>query len=183
VLHTAHCKYSIQDAKIRHLRTIAQLCRAISSQINHVSTIGKKLLKHQCLLRMSSQCVNFGPAAEIGWRMASLGHGHPSKFQRVSPLGFVTAPTSLNGDQLNFARCLAVSWLVQCIYIFGGSCPKRNSGRCKIHFASKSCVLLCLQRYCTALEQCASAKLQHGIFARQGSHPVRHWAVELSSYI
>jgi len=28
----------------------------------------------------------------------------------------------------------------------------------KIHFLSKSCVLLCWQRYCTALEQCASAK-------------------------
>jgi len=35
--------------------------------------------------------------------------GHPSKFQRVSHLGFVTAATSLNGGQPNFARCLAVS--------------------------------------------------------------------------
>jgi len=33
--------------------------------------------------------------------------GHPSKFQRVSCLGFVTAPTSLNGGQPNFAQCLA----------------------------------------------------------------------------
>ena len=29
--------------KIRHLGTIAQLCRAISSQLRHVSTIGKKV--------------------------------------------------------------------------------------------------------------------------------------------
>jgi len=36
--------------------------------------------------------------------------GHPSKFQRVSRLGFVTATTSLNGNQSNFARCLAVFW-------------------------------------------------------------------------
>jgi len=28
------------DAKNRHLRTIAQLCRAISSQLRHISTIG-----------------------------------------------------------------------------------------------------------------------------------------------
>jgi len=28
--------------KIRHLRTIAQICRALSSQLRHVSTIGKK---------------------------------------------------------------------------------------------------------------------------------------------
>ena len=37
----------IQDAKVakdRHLGTIAQLCLAISSQLMHVSTIGKKLL-------------------------------------------------------------------------------------------------------------------------------------------
>jgi len=43
-----------------------------------------------------------------GWDLlASLGH--PSKFQRVSRLGFVTAATSLNGGQPNFGRCLAVS--------------------------------------------------------------------------
>ena len=29
------------DAKIRHLRTIAQFCRAVSLQLRHVSTIGK----------------------------------------------------------------------------------------------------------------------------------------------
>jgi len=33
----------------------------------------------------------------------------PSKFQRVSRLGFVTAPTSLNRGQPYIARCLAVS--------------------------------------------------------------------------
>jgi len=31
----------IQDAKIRHLRAIARLHRAVSSQLRHVSTIGK----------------------------------------------------------------------------------------------------------------------------------------------
>jgi len=31
----------IHDAKDRHLHTIAQLCRAISSQLRHISTIGK----------------------------------------------------------------------------------------------------------------------------------------------
>ena len=36
-------------AKNRHLGTIAQLCRAISSQLRHVSTIGKKLVKQQYL--------------------------------------------------------------------------------------------------------------------------------------
>jgi len=45
----------IQDAKNRHLCTIAQLCPAISSQQRHVSTIGKKLVKQQYLLHMFSQ--------------------------------------------------------------------------------------------------------------------------------
>jgi len=40
-------------AKNRHLGTIGQLCRAISSQLRHVSTIGKKIVKQQYLLHMS----------------------------------------------------------------------------------------------------------------------------------
>jgi len=82
-----------------------------------------------------------------------------SKFQRVSRIGFVTAPTSLNGGQLNFARWLAVSWAGTLYVHFRGSCPERNFSRCKIHFASKSCVFVYWQRYCTALEPWASAKL------------------------
>jgi len=40
-------------AKNRHLGAIAQLCRAISSQLRHVSTIGKRVIKQQYLLQMS----------------------------------------------------------------------------------------------------------------------------------
>ena len=36
-----------KSPKIRHIGTIAQLCRAISSQLRHVSTVGKKLVKQQ----------------------------------------------------------------------------------------------------------------------------------------
>ena len=39
--------------KNRHLRTIAQLCQAISSQLRHVSTIWKNV-KQQCALHMSA---------------------------------------------------------------------------------------------------------------------------------
>jgi len=66
---------------------------------------------------------NFGPlTAEI----VSLVWGTPSKFQRVLRLGFVTAPTSLNGSQPNSARCLAVSLAARAgtLYIhFRESCP------------------------------------------------------------
>jgi len=41
-------------AKNRHLGTIAQLYRAISSQLRHVLTIGKKLVKQQYVLHMFS---------------------------------------------------------------------------------------------------------------------------------
>jgi len=95
------------DAKNRHPGTIAQLCRAVSLQLRHVLTIGKKLVKQQYLLHMCPQYGELQPTS--GWdRLAGLGH--PSKFQRLSRLGFFTASTSLNGSQPNFAWCLAVSW-------------------------------------------------------------------------
>jgi len=53
-------------AKNRHLGTIAQFCRAISSQLRHVSTIGKTLLSSNMSSRCPHNMVNFGPlAAEI----------------------------------------------------------------------------------------------------------------------
>jgi len=39
--------------KNSHFGTVAQLCRAISSELRHVSTIGKKLVRQQYLLSMS----------------------------------------------------------------------------------------------------------------------------------
>ena len=61
--NTGHKKSS----KIRHLGTIAQLCRTISSQLRHISTIGKKnLLNSNIFLTCPHSMVNFGPlAAEI----------------------------------------------------------------------------------------------------------------------
>jgi len=74
--------------KNRHLGTIAQLCRAISSQLRHVSTIGKKLLSINTSSTCPDNMVNFGPlTAEIG----SGVWGNPYKFQRVLRLGSVTA--------------------------------------------------------------------------------------------
>jgi len=56
----------IQDAKNRRLGTSAQLCRAVSLQLRHVSTIRKEFIKQQYFLHMSFYMVNFGPlTAEI----------------------------------------------------------------------------------------------------------------------
>jgi len=68
------CKKS---PKIRHLRTIAQLCRAISSQLRHVTTIGKKLLNSNISPTCPYNMVNFSPlVAEI----ASFVWGIPATF-------------------------------------------------------------------------------------------------------
>ena len=83
----------IQDAKkspkVRHLGTIAQLCRAISSQLKHASTIGKK---HQYVPRCPHNIVNFGPlAAEIGLPV----WGTPANFN-----GFRDLAALLHGSQV-----------------------------------------------------------------------------------
>jgi len=71
--------------KIRHLRTIAELHWAISSQLRHVLTVGKKLVKQQYLPHMSPQYGELGPlTAEIIWQV----WGTPANFNgfRVLPL-------------------------------------------------------------------------------------------------
>jgi len=75
VLHAARWKCSTQKSpKIHHLGTIVQLCRAISSQLRHVSTVGKKLVKQQCLPHMSPQYGEL--AGEICWQI----WGAPANF-------------------------------------------------------------------------------------------------------
>jgi len=89
-----------KSPKIHHLGTIAEFCRAMSSQLRHILTIGRKLVKQQCLPHMSSQCGEFRPTS--GWDMLAR-LGHPSKFQRVSCLGSITARHSSSGRQPNLA--------------------------------------------------------------------------------
>jgi len=60
----------IQDAKYRHFGTIGQICRAVSSQLRHVSTIGKNLLNIDTSSTCPHNMVNFGLlTAEICWRV------------------------------------------------------------------------------------------------------------------
>jgi len=66
LLHAARWKCRTQKSpKIRHLRTMAQICRAVSSQLRHVWTIGKNV-KQQYLPTCPYNMVNFCPlTAEI----------------------------------------------------------------------------------------------------------------------
>ena len=80
----------IKSTSAHHRTTF---CQAMFSQLRHVSTIRKKLVKQQYLLHMSSQYGELRPTVSQD-RFASFEH--PSKFQGVSHLDFVTALTSLN---------------------------------------------------------------------------------------
>jgi len=105
---------------------------------------------------MSAQYDELRPTS--GWdRFGSLGH--PSKFQRFRVLASLLQRRRSPEANQTLHDVWPSPGLAHYIYIFGRSCPWRNFARCKIHFTSKSYVLLYWQRYCTALQQRASAKL------------------------
>ena len=84
----------------------------MSSQLRHVSTIGKKLVKQQYVLHMSQQCGELRPTS--GWdRLTSLGY--PCKFQLVSRLGSVTTRHLLVGTSQTLRR-----WIEGATYIRQG---------------------------------------------------------------
>jgi len=156
-----------KSPKIRHLRTIAQLSRAVFSQLRHVSTIGKNLLNSNIIvLHTFSQYGELQPISD--WdRFTSFGHH--SKFQRLSRVGFVTAATSLTGCQPNFARCLAVSW-AGILYIHFRSCPLTEF--CQVQNS------LCVQ----VLRSPILAALLHGTRVVGVSQTLRPWG-EGATYI
>ena len=80
------------DAKNRHLGTIPQLSRAISSQLRHVSTIGKKHVKQQYLLHMSLQ---YGELRPLAAEIVSGVWGTPTNFN-----GFCVLAALLHGSQV-----------------------------------------------------------------------------------
>ena len=84
----------------------------------------KNLLSKNTSSTCPRNIVSFGPlTAEICWRV-----GYPSKFQRVSRFGFVTATTSLTVANQTLHDLWPSPGLVHCIYIFGGSCPHPSDG-------------------------------------------------------
>ena len=154
VQHTARWKYRTQTwCENCHLRTIAELCRAISSQLSHVSTIGEKPVKQQYLLHTSTQYGKLRPTN--GWdRFTSLGQGHPHQISMgfASCLRYCSDVAHRRPTKL----CMMFGYLLHWYTIYtlsGALAPRRNFARCKIHFTSKSCFLLYSQHYCMALQQ------------------------------
>jgi len=98
VLHAARWKCRTQ--KNRDFGTIAQLCRAISSELRHISTIGKMLNSNT-----SSTCpaniVNFGLlTAEICWRV----WGTPANFNGFRVLAALLHDTLVVGVSQTLRR-------------------------------------------------------------------------------
>jgi len=88
-------------AKNRHLGTIAQLCRAISWQLRHLSTIGKKLLNSNISSTYPVNMVNFGPLrAEIRWRV----WGTPANFNGFRVLAALLHGTLVVGVSKTLRR-------------------------------------------------------------------------------
>jgi len=155
-------RWKIQDAEIRQKFAICAPSHkfiGLYSQVKHISTTGKS-----CQTAISPSYgltiwwISAHLMADIGW----LVWGTPAKW--VSRLGFVTAPTSVNGGQPNFAQCLAVSWLVHYIYIFWGSCPLTEF--CQVQYS------LCVQAYIGSVTARYSRNVRQPNFAafNRGRH-------------
>ena len=98
---TARGSLEMQDAKNRHLGSIAQLCRDISSQLRQVSTIGKKLLNINVSSIRVHNMVNFGLlAAEICWRV----WGTPANFSGFRVLAALLHGTIVVGVSQTLRR-------------------------------------------------------------------------------
>jgi len=99
VLHAARWKY--KTPRIRHLRSIAQCCQAISLQLRHVSTIGKNVLNINISPTCTYNMVNFDPlAAEI----ISLVWGIPANFNGFCVLAPLLHGTLVVGVSPTFWR-------------------------------------------------------------------------------
>ena len=108
----------------------------------------KNMLNSNISFTCPHNMVNVGAlTAEIGWRVFDT----PENFTIfASWLCYCTNVAQRKSTKLCTMFVRLLGWYI--IYTF-------LEPRCKIHFASKSCVLLYCQRHCTAFEQWASTKL------------------------
>ena len=102
VLRAARWKCRTQKiAKKLPSGTMTQLCRVISSQRKHVSTIGKKLLNSNNFLTCYHNMAKFGPlTAEICWRV----WGTPANFNGFRVLAALLHGTLVVGVSQTLRR-------------------------------------------------------------------------------
>ena len=107
-------------AKNCHLGTIVQLCGAISSQLGHVSTIGKNLLSSNMSSRCPHNMVNFGLlAAEI----VSLVCGTPANVNMFRVLASLLQRRRSTEANQTLHDVWPSPARLHYIYIFGRCCP------------------------------------------------------------
>jgi len=158
-----------------HCTTLSDYIFATKAHIDN----WKRLIKQQYLLHMSPQYGGLQPTS--GWhRSGSLGH--PRKFQRVSRLGSVTAATSLNRSQPNFAQCLAISWAGTLHIHFRGSCPvtefcQVQSSLCILKVLRSHILVVLLHRtWAVGASQSLRRWAQGATYIRHDDHHVGHWS-------
>jgi len=90
-----------ESLKIHLLGTIAQICRAISSQPRNISTIGKNCLHSNVSPTCPHNMVNFGLlTAEICWRV----WGTPANFNEFCVLAALLHGTQIVGVSQSLRR-------------------------------------------------------------------------------
>jgi len=146
--------------KIRHLGTIEQLCRAASSQLRHISTIGKKVLNSNNSSTCSHNMVNFDPAltAEIGLPVWVT----PANINGFSVLASLLHRRR-SRDVNQILHHVQVSWAGTLYTHFRGLLPP-NGILAGAKFTLRPSLALfyiyiLVQRYCTTIEPWAWAKL------------------------
>jgi len=129
VLHVARWKE--QDAKNCHYGNIAQLCRAISSELRHVSTIGKNLLNSNISSKCPHNMMNFALLmAEICWRV----WGTPANFN-----GFRVLAALLHGTLVVGVSQTLQHWAEGSTYICQGG---HHAGHWPTFLVIKICLTL-----------------------------------------
>ena len=110
----------------------------------------KNLLNSNISTTCPHNMVNFGPlAADIG----SGVWGTPANFNRFRVLpSLLQRHCSPEANQICTMFGCLLSWYTMYTFL-GALASGLNLSTCKIHFASKSCILLYWRRYCTALQQ------------------------------
>jgi len=99
-------------AKNRHFGAIAQICRAVSSHLRHISTIGKKLLNSNTFSTCPHNMMNFGLlTADICWRV----WGSPANFNGFRFLAALLHGTLVVGVSQTLRR-----WTEGATYIWQG---------------------------------------------------------------
>ena len=89
------------ERKNRHFGFIAQLCRAVSSQLRHMPTVGKNLLNIDTSSTCPHNMVNFGPlTAEICWQV----WGTPANFKGFRVLAALLRGTVVVGVSQTLRR-------------------------------------------------------------------------------